>query len=233
MTSADGDAAPAPAPALSAAERQRLHIMLGAVAVLAIGSFVGQALSPTLLNDAPLLLILLNPRNTFLLLVSHNVELWAFLLTGFVRLVVGDPILYLLGLWYGDAARRFLREQHSGLDGVIAWLDRWFPRIGPALVFVAPNTWVCLLAGTSGMRIRTFVALNVSGTVARLLAVWWLGDLFRPEVENVLDFFARYQWPATAVMIGLAVVQAVFSRRRGTGDVRQLQRLEDEITGDE
>jgi membrane protein DedA with SNARE-associated domain len=207
--------------------------MLGAVAVLVVGSFIGQALSPTLVNDAPLLLIVLNPRSSFLLLVSHQVELWAFLAVGFVRLVIGDPILYLLGLWYGDAARRFLRDQGGGFDGMIGWLDRWFPRIGPVLVFVAPNTWVCLLAGISRMRVRVFAVLNVSGTIARLFLVWWLADVFREPLESVLDFFARYQWPATAVMVGLVFVQALVSRRRGGGELGQLQRLEDEISGDD
>jgi len=213
---------------LSSFERTRLTLMLGFVGVLFVGSLVGQALSPTLANDAPLLLVILNPRNSFLLLVSHEVPFWAFFAVGFVRLVIGDPVLYLLGFWYGRAARNYLRRQ-GGWDTLLSWLDRWFPRIGPVIVFAAPNATVCVLAGISRMRPALFAALNVTGTVTRLLLIWWLGDVLHDEVDWFLDFLSRYQWPATAVMIGLVLLQASLSRRKGTGELEQLDRLGDEI----
>lgn len=216
--------------ALSPFERTRLTLMLGFVGVLFVGSLVGQALSPTLANDAPLLLITLNPRNSFLMLVSHEVPFWAFFAVGFVRLVIGDPVLYLLGFWYGRAARGYLARQ-GGWDTMLSWLDRWFPRIGPAIVFAAPNTTVCLLAGISRMRPALFAVLNVTGTITRLLLIWWLGDVFHDELDWFLDFLARYQWPATAVMIALVLLQVSISRRKGTGELEQLDRLGDEISG--
>jgi membrane protein DedA with SNARE-associated domain len=215
--------------ALSPFERARLTLMLGLVGVLFVGSLIGQALSPTLANDAPLLLITLNPRNSFLLLVSHEVPFAAFFAVGFVRLVIGDPVLYLLGFWYGFAARNYLLRQ-GGWDTLLSWLDRWFPRIGPVIVFAAPNTTVCLLAGISRMRPALFATLNVTGTATRLLLIWWLGEVFHDEVDWFLDFLSRYQWPATAVMIALVLLQVSFSRRKGTGDLEQLDRLGDEIT---
>jgi membrane protein DedA with SNARE-associated domain len=216
-------------PPLSPFERARLTVMLGVVGVLFVGSLIGQALSPTLANDAPLLLITLNPRNSFLLLVSHEVPFGAFFAVGFVRLVIGDPVLYLLGFWYGLAARNYLVRQ-GGWDTLLSWLDRWFPRIGPVIVFAAPNTTVCLLAGISRMRPALFAVLNVTGTATRLLLIWWLGDVFHEEVDWFLDFLSRYQWPATAVMVGLVLVQVSLSRRKGTGELEQLERMGDEIT---
>jgi len=206
--------------------------MLAGVGALVVASTVGQALSPTLATDAPLLLIALNPRNSFVLLVSQQVAFWPYMIVGFARLVIGDPLLYLLGYLYGEPARHFLRRQ-GGFDTLLAWLDRWFGKLGPAIVFIAPNTTVCLLAGATRMRASLFMALNVTGTIARLLVIWWLGELFHTQVEWFLDLIARYQWPATAVMVALVAIQVMVSRRRGTDELQQLERLEQDIVGED
>jgi len=217
---------------MTRSERWRLHVMLVGVGALFVAATVGQALSPTLATEAPLLLIALNPRNSFMLLVSQQVPFWSYMTVGFVRLVLGDPLLYLLGYLYGDAARRFLRSQ-GGFDTLLGWLDRWFGKLGPVIVFVAPNATVCVLAGVTRMRATLFIVLNVTGTVTRLLLIWWLGDLFRDQVEWFLDLLARYQWPATFVMVAIVAVQVMLSRRRGTDELQQLERLEHEIVGDD
>ena len=60
-----------------------------------------------------------------------------------------------------------LRTQVSGADRQVAWVERWFPRVGPVLIFVAPNNPVCLLAGSTRMSPLKFVVLNAGGTAAR------------------------------------------------------------------
>ena len=180
---------------------------------MTIGAWVGQSLLATLSNEAPLLLIVLNPRNSFLLLVSQSVPAWAFFTVGFLRLVAGDPVFYALGYWYGDRARQYVKEQGAYV-GIIAWVDRWFPKVGWLFVFAAPNQMVCLLAGTSRMSVRLFAVLNVSGTVVRLVLVYWLGRVFRSELESVLEFLGRYQWQVTIVLVGLTIAQSLWSQRR-------------------
>ena len=209
MTSPATAAAPPP-PAIA---RRLLPYLLVAVAAMTIGAWVGQSLLATLSNEAPLLLIVLNPRNSFLLLVSQSVPAWAFFTVGFLRLVAGDPVFYALGYWYGDRARQYVKEQGAYV-GIIAWVDRWFPKVGWLFVFAAPNQMVCLLAGTSRMSVRLFAVLNVSGTVVRLVLVYWLGRVFRSELESVLEFLGRYQWQVTIVLVGLTIAQSLWSQRR-------------------
>jgi membrane protein DedA with SNARE-associated domain len=193
--------------------RKLLPFMLAAVAAMTIGGWVGQSLLATLSNDAPLLLIVLNPRNSFLLLVSQSVPAWAFFAVGFLRLVAGDPVFYALGYWYGERARQYVKD-NGAYAGVIAWVDRWFPKVGPVFVFAAPNQMICLLAGTSRMSVRLFAVLNVSGTVVRLVLIYWLGRVFRSELESVLDFLGRYQWQVTIVIVVLTIAQSMWSQRR-------------------
>jgi membrane protein DedA with SNARE-associated domain len=97
-------------------------------------------------------------------------------------------------------------------------------------VFAAPNATVCVLAGISRMRPALFAVLNVTGTITRLLLIWWLGEVLHEEVDWFLDFLARYQWPATAVMVAVVLLQVTLSRRKGGGELEQLERLGDEIT---
>ena len=71
---------------------------------------------------------------------------------GTLRLLVSDPLFFLLGYWYGDRA--------------LEWMDRRRPTYGPMLrgsracsarrrgrwSSIMPNNFICLFAGAAGMR---------------------------------------------------------------------------------
>jgi membrane protein DedA with SNARE-associated domain len=95
-------------------------------------------------------------------------------------------------------------------------VERWFGRAAPAIVLIAPNGYVCLLAGAAGMRVRTFVALNVIGTIGRLTLFTIAGAALRNELLDVLDFIQRYQWWLVAVSFLVVAIQT--GRRRSAPD---------------
>ncbi len=210
--------------------RVRLWALLGPVGLGVAAGYLGSALHPTLAVDHPALLIALNPRNYHLALVAGEIAFGLYFAIGFARLVTLDPLLYLTGRWYGPAARRWVARRVEGSDRLVALVDRWFPRISWLIVFAAPNLIVCLLAGVTRMRPIVFGLLNVSGTVARLAAVWWLAGRFTDQLDAVLDFFERYQRPATLVAIGLVAVQVLVSTRRGTGEIDEVRDLAEEVS---
>lgn len=215
--------------------RLRLWLLLGPVIVGTIAGYVGAALHPTLAVENPVLLIILNPRNYHLALVAGQIAFSTFVVVAFLRLITLDPLLYLIGRWYGPAGRRWIERQVEGSGRMVAFVDRWFPKIGWLFVFIAPNLIISLLAGVTRMRPIVFATLNVTGTITRILLVWWLAERFEGPLDSVLDFFNRYQRPATFVAIGLVVLQVVLSTRKGSGelsDVRELeQELEEELDG--
>ena len=53
-------------------DQRRLALLVVPIVVIAVASSVGDALSPTLLVDAPLLLVALVPRNRFLVLAAPS-----------------------------------------------------------------------------------------------------------------------------------------------------------------
>ena len=213
-------------PAIDEKDRRLLYLLLTPIGILIICGYIGQALSPTLAVDAPLLLISLNARNAFLLLAAHEVPIVAFFVVGFLRLVLSDPLFYILGYKFGDVGRAYIdRElgQRGPIAATLRFFDRWFPRIGPFFVFLAPNNIVCLLAGSTRMRPVVFIVANVTGTVARLALFWYISSVFRGPIEDVLDFFNRYQWQLTLAMIALVVLQVALNRRRGEGELEHLR----------
>lgn len=212
--------------------RVRLWLLLGPVAVAVVAGYVGAALHPTLAVERPLLLIVLNPRNYHLALVAGQVAFATFVVVAFVRLVTLDPLLYLVGRWYGPSGRRWVEKQVAGSDRVVGFVDRWFPKVSWLFVFAAPNTLICLLAGLTRMRPIVFAVLNISGTIARILLIWWLADQFAEPLDAVLDFFNRYQTPATVVAIGLVLVQLTLSARKGGGELSDVVELDRQVQDD-
>jgi membrane protein DedA with SNARE-associated domain len=207
MPEPDGSALPeGAAPAF---DRRRLTLLLIPVGLFTVLSYAGTILSARLVNDHPLALIALDARLRHLLLsVAAGVDPLPYFIVGLLRLVAADPVFYLLGYWYGDAGLRWMERKAGGVPSYVRWIERWFPRIGPVLVALLPNNLVCLLAGATGMKPRTFVSLNVGGTVLRLAVVWWLGKAFEGPLDEVLDFVQDYQWPLTGAFFVLVLVQS-------------------------
>ena len=200
------------------------------VALTAIG-FVADIAGPGLINERPLLQMALNARNRYLLLASPQVDAFEFFLVGFLRLTLSDPIGYVLGRQYGEAAVRWL-EKRSDENGAMAQtVLRWFGKAAPVVVVVAPNLYVCALAGATGMRPRVFVPLNVAGTVGRLLLFRLAGEAFREELLDVLGWIQDNQWYLIAASFVLVSFQV--RRARSQGTLESVSEMEEEIEAEE
>lgn len=210
-------------------EERRVPLALLLVPILTamVVAMVGDVVGPSLINEHPLWQITMNPRNRWLLLAAPQVAAWAFFLVGFVRLVAIDPLFYVLGRQYGDAALRWAERRLGDEAGFIRKLEHWFTRAAPAVVLIAPNGYVCLLAGATGMRLRTFLVLNVVGTVGRLTVFSVAGAAFRDQLLDVLEFVQRYQWWLVAVSLVAVSLQA--RKRRATGALKPIGTLQHEL----
>jgi membrane protein DedA with SNARE-associated domain len=197
--------------------------IIGAMVVAMIGDVIG----PSLINEHPLWQITVNPRNRWLLLAASQVAALPFFIVGFVRLVAIDPIFYVMGLQHGDAALRWAERKLGDDAGLVRTVERWFGRAAPVVVLVAPNGYVCLLAGATGMRVRTFLALNMIGTVGRLTLFLVAGAAFRDQLLDVLEFIQRYQWWLVALSLLIVSLQA--RRRRASGALESVGTMQHEL----
>jgi membrane protein DedA with SNARE-associated domain len=83
-------------------------------------------------------------------------------------------------------------------------------------VLVAPNGLVCLLAGTTGMSAPTFAAIDVAGTLGRLVLIRLLADVLARPLAVITRYVGRYSWWLVALSVGVGALQL----RRRAGAVR-------------
>jgi len=211
--------------------RRTLWLILTPIVIMTIAGWLADAFAPAIIDRRPLLQMFLNPRNRYLVLASPQVDAIPFFVVGFVRLVLTDPLFYLLGYLYGDAALRWM-ERKMGEDretGSIAMIERWFAKASYVIVVLMPNGYVCLLAGATGMRPRVFLPLNVIGTIARLIVIRITGNVFEDQLESVLDFIGEYRWWLVGLSVAIVLFYGWRGRRKGALEFETVGEMQEEI----
>lgn len=211
--------------------RHTLKLLIAPVIVLMLCTQVANAMWATLYEDQPLLLISLSSINRYLILVSDQLDAWSYYLVGTARLLISDPLFFLLGYWYGDKAMDWMAAKSPSLGPMIKTAQRVFGKAAWPLVVLAPNNWVCLLAGAAGMRITTFFALNLAGTVGRLYAIRVLGTRFSGPIDDVREFIGEYQMWFLGASILIVMISLRGEFRRG-GDIEELVHLDETLLDD-
>lgn len=194
-----------------------------------IMAMIGDALTTTWADQHPLALLALNARNRVVLLVTNRLDPVPYYVVGTLRLLASDPLFFLLGVLYGDAAVRWVERKSKTFGEQIRIYEKLFQKASYPLVFIAPNNFICIFAGAAGMSIPGFVIANVTGTVTRLYLLRVVGDVFSSPIDSVLDFFADYRLPLLLVSIALVVLTVVFDRRQGKSEIGALRELEQEL----
>lgn len=213
--------------------RRLLPLLVVPLVGLVIASNVGDALAPTLVNEHPVWLMALNARNRNLVLVVNNVDTVVYFVVGTVRLLVSDPLFDLIGWFYGDAAVRWAERRAPSIGEVLRWIEKAFSRAAWPLVFLAPNNYICLFAGSAGMRPLVFLVLNVSGTLVRLWLIKLTGEAFEAPLTDVLGFIRDYQLPLTALAVAMVAGSWLLQRLRGKDEIGALVRLEEDLDQEE
>lgn len=197
--------------------------------VLVVAAQIGDASAPTLVTENPLLLIALNARNRNLILVTNQLEALPYYLVGFVRLLLADPLFYVLGYWYGDAGIKWVEQRSSTFGGLLRTWEWMFVKAAWPLILIAPNNPICLFAGAAGMTPVVFITLNVVGTIGRLYLIRVLGETFEAPIDWLLEFIRDYRLPLTILAIAVVTGTVISDRRKGTGELEALTNLEDEL----
>jgi membrane protein DedA with SNARE-associated domain len=192
-------------------------------------SNVGDAMAPSLVNDHPLLLLAMNARNRNVLLVTNQLDAVSYYVVGTIRLLISDPLFFLVGYWYGDAAIVWMERRTKTLGQTLRQWEGWFSKAAYPVLFLFPNQYICLFAGAAGMELAGFLVVNVTGTLARLYLLRWLGDAFDAPIQSVLDFIGDHRTPLLVLSIGLAVVFTLTELRKGGADLEEIEEIEGEL----
>lgn len=205
------------------------NLVIGALIALVVGANVANALLPVLVEEHPLWFIALNPSNRNLALASGELSAWSFYLVGFLRLLLPDPLFFLLGRWYGDAAIRWMERKAPVYGELLRQLEQWFDRAKVPIVAVAPNNPVCLFAGAAGMSVAVFAAANVVGTAARLVLIRLFSEAFEGPLGSLKSFIADYQKPLLVLSVAIVAFTIWNDRRGGRDGIGDLANLPEDI----
>jgi membrane protein DedA with SNARE-associated domain len=216
----DADEPPAPS-------RAAVTVVGTLIAVLVIANNIGNIFTTTLARDHPAVLLALNSTNRVLGLTTNQLDPWSYYGIGSARLLVADPLFFLLGRWYGDAAIRWVERKWASQGEVLRMFERGFQRAGYLIVFVAPNNVVCLLAGAGTMPIAGFIAANAAGTATRLYLIRRAGEALASPLDAVLDVFERYRLPLLVASFGLVAWSFWSDRRKGADELHAVEELEE------
>ncbi len=216
------------APARTPPGRHTLKLLVIPVIGLIICSNVANVMWPTLQDDHPLLLIALSSINRYLILVSDQLGPVEYYLVGTARLLVSDPLFFLLGYWYGDRALEWMDKRAPNYGPMLRKFQAAFGKAAWPLVLIAPNNFICLFAGAAGMRISLFFAVNLIGTVGRLYLIRVLGEAFSSPIDAFQDFVSEYRW----WFVAISAVIVAFSLRNEFGqggEIDDLVHIDEEL----
>lgn len=202
------------------------RIVIGLALLNIAAGWLGDLLLSLLVDDDPLALIALSPRDRNLALASPRLDAVPFFVVGFVRLVFFDPWSYLLGFWYGDRALAWMKRRSRTYGPLMDDAQAGFKRYAAPLIVFFPNNVICMLAGASGIGVGMFVALNAFGTAARLVLLRQFGNIFGGQINSVVDWIDDYRIPILIVS-AIAIGWTIFGEFRGdNSEVKALIELE-------
>lgn len=203
------------------------HGVVAIVVAAFVTGIIGTALSPTLIVDHPLVMILMNANNRYLILVTNNVDPFGFFLAALFRRVIPTLAFFALGYWYGGRAVRWLEGRDPTTGELYRIIEGWFDRIGWWIVAIAPMTFVALLAGAAKFRPRVLIPLVTVSVFARLAIIRWLGSEFSGVLENIVDWIDRTRGPLMVVTVGLVLLSAWMQRGKRAESFEELTTLDE------
>ena len=207
--------------------------MVGTLIAFVVASNLGNLFLSVLVNEHPAVFIALNPQNRSLALASSGLSALSFYVIGFLRLVGPDPLFFLLGRWYGDAAIRWMERKAPSYGEMLRYLERGFDKARLPVVAFAPNNPVCLFAGAAGMSVGAFAVANVVGTVIRLVLIRAFSSAFEGPLGSVKAFIGNYRWPLLVLSFVLVGLTLWSDRKGGRSGVGDLARMDDDIAAAE
>ncbi|MGQ0824248.1 MAG: hypothetical protein ACT4OX_04300 [Actinomycetota bacterium] len=199
------------------------------MAVLTILGWIGDAFFATLLEDAPLLLLVCSPKLRNLVLVGPETAVVPYVLVAAGRLLISDPLFYLFGKRYGDVAIRWMERQLGPGAAPVLWFERMFRKAGYVMIAVLPNNWICLMAGATGIKWIPFIVVNVAGTIVRISLIRGLSDKFSDAILDFNDWIGANRLWITGITVAIVALTIANSMRRGKHPIETPEELAEEL----
>ena len=153
-----------------------------------------------------------------------------------MRLLVSDPLFFLLGYWYGDAAVAWMERRTKTWGQLLRQIEQWFGKAAYPLDLRRPQQLHLPVRGGRGHAAAGHSSsVNVAGTIARLWLIRLVGKTFESPLDDLVGWIGDHRIPLLVASVALVVVSIALEARRGETEVGSLAHLDDELeeTADE
>jgi hypothetical protein len=205
--------------------RTRITCLAIPMVAFTVGLYVGNALAPTLIKDAPLLLLVLAPKLRWLFLVANEVDVVPYFLVPLVRATAVLTVYYLLGHWYGDRSLRWLESRTGKALRPVLWIERNFHRARVMVTFIFPGNVSAMLAGADHMSVPLFFVIALASIALRLWAVRALADILRGPLLTVVQWIGDNQLWLTVVSVAGVMIWVGWSNRHELGATETVEEI--------
>jgi membrane protein DedA with SNARE-associated domain len=206
-------------PVAHVSSRARRSILIASGTLFAAGT-VGSNIGPALVDENPVLVLLLASRNRNLFGSVPFIDPVPYAVIGFCRILLAAVVLFYLGRWYGERAIGWTERQVGDLPPIYKWFERAVAKAGWLLFILMPGSnLVCIMAGHQRVPARRFIPLICIGIVLKLIALWFGGKAFEDQIRSFLSWIEDYQW---YVVAGLFLISFLQSARHARRDIPEI-----------
>jgi membrane protein DedA with SNARE-associated domain len=198
----------------TAVRRRLTQLCIAALVVSAVVNKIGEASAPTLLANAPLLLVAASPNAKYVLLASGSVATVPLMLVALVRRMLLQPVVYGLGRMHGRSMLGWFDRNFKRIGRMMRAIERWFGRWPSPVTVAFPGGLTMFLAGDIRMRLARVLPLTAVGLAIRIGFTLWLGAVFSGPVESFVGFVGDNQGVLTVLTLGLTIAHLLRSRQR-------------------
>ena len=199
----------------SATEQRIIRGCLIGLGILVVGTQIGVASSPYLVNNYPLVLIGISPLSRHIILVAPLVGVPLVFIVAGTRTLAFTALAYWLGRTLGETALTWIDQRSKGTSRFVRWLEQFFQRWSYLAVFFFPLGLMACIAGVSRMQPAGFFAAAIPGIAIRLGVYAWFGESLREPILTGLAYVRTYQIEATVLLVlGIGCYQLVKYRSR-------------------
>jgi membrane protein DedA with SNARE-associated domain len=198
-------------------------LLIFIIGIYALGFFTN-ATAPELLKRNPTLLMALNPRYRYMVVAAPEVDPIPFFLIGWLRLLFSDPVYFALGWFYGDRAIQYFNDALG--EQTVSKTREFFLKAAPVMAMFFAGPVICVLAGASRMKVKTYFVLNMIGTAIIVVALRAFSNVLEGPIQAFLRFNDRNsRW----LMIITIATTVIIVARVGARQVKAAKSLSDDI----
>jgi membrane protein DedA with SNARE-associated domain len=198
-------------------------IVLG-IMLSAVYGFATLPLIPMLIDSHPVLLAAIRGGTTSIVNLGARAgtgdgNLIVAMLIGIPAMMMFDWAYWWAGRRWGERGLHLMMGESRKTESRLARVKHWTHKYGAVLVVISywqpvPNPLVYAAAGWAGMRLATFILLDILGTL--LWTGTWaiLGYSIGQPVVSAVKQFAHYSNYATIALVVVIVARQIWTTRR-------------------